>query len=67
MIELLFLFLIVFIVAVISRRLDKLPASAQIIFIFSGILVGWFVTGFRYVTEPPVSAIKKIDQIFHYY
>jgi NhaP-type Na+/H+ or K+/H+ antiporter len=46
-----------FIVAVISRRIDKLPVSAQMIFIFSGILIGWFVTGFIDVTEPPVSTI----------
>jgi NhaP-type Na+/H+ or K+/H+ antiporter len=57
MIELLFFLLMVFIVAVISRRIDKLPVSAQMIFIFSGILIGWFVTGFINVTEPPVSTI----------
>ena len=57
MIELLFFLLMFFIVAVISRRIDKLPVSAQMIFIFSGILIGWFVTGFIDVTEPPVSTI----------
>jgi NhaP-type Na+/H+ or K+/H+ antiporter len=57
MIELLFFLLMVFIMAVISRRIDKLPVSAQMIFIFSGILIGWFVTGFINVTEPPVSTI----------
>ena len=57
MIELLFFLLMFFIVAVISRRIDKLPVSAQMIFIFSGILIGWFVTGFINVTEPPVSTI----------
>ena len=55
MIELLFFLLMFFIVAVISRRIDKLPVSAQMIFIFSGILIGWFVTGFINVTAPPVS------------
>ncbi|MGB7969249.1 MAG: sodium:proton antiporter [Methanobacterium sp.] len=57
MIELLFFLLMVFIVAVISRRIDKLPVSAQMIFIFAGILIGWFVTGYINVTEPPVSTI----------
>lgn len=57
MIELLFFLIMVFVVAIISRKIDKLPISAQMIFIFAGILVGWFVTGFIDVTEPPVSTI----------
>ncbi|MCE7698308.1 MAG: sodium:proton antiporter [Methanobacterium paludis] len=57
MIELLFFLIMVFVVAIISRKIDKLPISAQMIFIFAGILVGWFVTGFIDVTKPPVSTI----------
>jgi hypothetical protein len=55
MIELLFFLLMVFTVAVISRRIDKLIVSTRMIFMVSGILIGWFVTGFINVTAPPVS------------
>lgn len=57
MIELLFFLIMVFIVAIISRRIDKLPLTAQMIFIFAGIITGWLVTGFVDVREPPVSTI----------
>ncbi len=57
MIELLFFLIMVFIVAIISRRIDKLPVTAQMIFIFAGIFCGWFLTGFVDVREPPVSTI----------
>lgn len=57
MIELLFFLIIIFIVAIFSRRIDKLPITAQMIFIFAGIIIGWFITGFVDVKEPPVSTI----------
>jgi NhaP-type Na+/H+ or K+/H+ antiporter len=57
MVELLFFLIMVFIVAIISRRIDKLPITAQMIFIFAGIFIGYFVTGFLDVREPPVSTI----------
>jgi len=57
MIELLFFLIMVFIVAIISRRIDKLPITAQMIFIFAGIFSGWLITGFIDVREPPISTI----------
>ena len=57
MIELLFFLIMLFIVAVLSRKIDKLPVTAQMIFIFAGILVGWLITGFVDVTQPPISTI----------
>jgi NhaP-type Na+/H+ or K+/H+ antiporter len=57
MIEILFFLIMLFIVAVLSRKIDKLPVTAQMIFIFAGILVGWLITGFVDVTQPPISTI----------
>ncbi len=60
MVELLFFLIMVFLVALISRKIDKLPISAQMIFIFAGIAAGYFLTGFVDVREPPVSTIVLI-------
>ncbi len=60
MVELLFFLIMVFLVALISRKIDHLPVSAQMIFIFAGILAGYFLTGFVDVREPPVSTIVLI-------
>lgn len=57
MIELLFFLILIFIVAIISRRIDKLPITAQMIFIFAGMAIGWLVIGFVDVRAPPVSTI----------
>ncbi|EKQ52055.1 MAG: NhaP-type Na+(K+)/H+ antiporter [Methanobacterium sp. Maddingley MBC34] len=55
MIELLFFLIILFIVALVSRKIGKLPITAQLIFIFAGMAAGWLFTGFVDVREPPVS------------
>ena len=60
MVELLFFLIIVFLVALISRKIDHLPVSAQMIFIFAGIAAGYFLTGFVDVRQPPVSTIVLI-------
>jgi sodium/hydrogen antiporter len=57
MIELLFFLIMMFMVAVISRKIDKLPITAQMILIFAGIFIGWLVTGFVDVRQPPISTI----------
>jgi sodium/hydrogen antiporter len=57
MIELLFFLIILFLVAIISSKIDKLPITAQMIFIFAGMAAGWFFTGFVDVREPPVSTL----------
>lgn len=57
MVELLFFLIILFLVALISRKIDHLPISAQMIFIFAGILAGYFLTGFVDVRQPPLSTI----------
>lgn len=57
MIEILFFFIILLLVAIFSGLIGKLPISFQMIFIFAGMLMGWFVTGYVDVTEPPYSTI----------
>lgn len=57
MVEILFFLIILFLVALISRKIDHLPISAQMIFIFAGILAGYFLTGFVDVRQPPLSTI----------
>lgn len=57
MIELLFFFIILLIVAVFSRLIGKLPVSFQMIFIIAGMATGWFVTGYVDITKPPYSTI----------
>lgn len=57
MIEILFFLIMLFIVAIISAKINKLPITAQMIFIFAGITAGWFFTGFVDVREPPISTI----------
>lgn len=57
MIELLFFLTMLFIVALISCKIDKMPISAQMIFIFTGIVTGWFITGYLDISEPPASTI----------
>ncbi|PKL69104.1 MAG: sodium:proton antiporter [Methanobacteriales archaeon HGW-Methanobacteriales-1] len=60
MVELLFFLIMLFIVALISSKIDNLPVSAQMIFIFAGIAAGYFLTGFVDVREPPISTIVLI-------
>jgi len=55
MIELLFFLIMLFIVAVISRKIEKIPITAQIIFIFAGIISGWLLTGFVDIKEAETS------------
>lgn len=57
MIELLLFLLMLFIVAILSRKIDKIPLTPQMIFIFAGIAVGWFFTGFADIIQPPISTI----------
>ncbi|MDO9044587.1 MAG: cation:proton antiporter [Methanobacteriaceae archaeon] len=60
MVELLFFLIMLFLVALISSKIDNLPVSAQMIFIFAGIVAGYFLTGFVDVREPPISTIVLI-------
>ncbi len=57
MIEILLFLLILLLVALISRKIDNLPLSPQMIFIFAGIITGWFFTGVVDIREPPLSNI----------
>lgn len=57
MIEILFFFMILLVVAIFSRLIGNLPISFQMIFILAGMLMGWFVTGHIDVTQPPYSTI----------
>ena len=57
MIEILFFFIILLVVAIFSGLIGKLPISFQMIFILAGMLVGWLVTGYVDVTKPPFSTI----------
>jgi sodium/hydrogen antiporter len=56
-IELLVFFIILLVVAIFSSLIGKLPISFQMIFIVAGMLMGWFVTGYVDVTQPPYSTI----------
>lgn len=57
MVELLFFFIILLVVAIFSRLIGKLPISFQMIFIIAGMFTGWLVTGYVDVTKPPYSTI----------
>ncbi len=57
MIELLIFFIILLVVAIFSSLIGKLPISFQMIFIVAGMLMGWLVTGYVDVTQPPYSTI----------
>ncbi|MCE5213250.1 MAG: sodium:proton antiporter [Methanobacterium sp.] len=57
MVELLVFFIILLVVAIFSSLIGKLPISFQMIFIVAGMLIGWFVTGYVDVTQPPFSTI----------
>jgi NhaP-type Na+/H+ or K+/H+ antiporter len=56
-IEILFFFLILLVVAIFSRLIGRLPISFQMIFIVAGMAMGWLVTGYVDVTKPPYSTI----------
>ncbi|MGZ7135590.1 MAG: cation:proton antiporter [Methanobacterium sp.] len=55
MVEILFFFIILLIVAIFSRLIGKLPISFQMIFVIAGMFVGWTFTGYVDVTKPPYS------------
>ena len=57
MYELLVFFIILFVVAIFSSLIGKLPISFQMIFIVAGMLIGWLVTGYVDVTKPPYSTL----------
>ena len=57
MVELLVFFIILLFVAIFSGLIGKLPISFQMIFIVAGMFVGWLVTGYVDVTQPPYSTI----------
>jgi sodium/hydrogen antiporter len=52
-IEILFFFIMLLVVAILSRLIGRLPISSQMIFIVAGMVIGWLVTG--YVDfQPPI-------------
>ena len=55
MVELLLFFIMLFVIAIFSRLIGKLPISFQMLFIIAGMLVGWLFTGYVDVTKPPYS------------
>ncbi|MGF7118338.1 cation:proton antiporter [Methanobacterium oryzae] len=55
MIELIFFFIMLLIVAIFSRLIGKMPISFQMIFIVAGMATGWLVTGYVDITKPPYS------------
>ncbi len=57
MVELLVFFIMLFIIAIFSRLIGKLPVSFQMLFIVAGMATGWLVTGFVDITKPPYSTI----------
>ncbi len=57
MVELLFFFIMILIVSLFSYKIGKMPISFQMIFIVAGMFMGWLVTGYVDVTEPPYSTI----------
>ena len=57
MVELLVFFIILLVVAIFSSLIGKLPISFQMIFVVAGMLMGWLVTGYVDVTQPPYSTI----------
>ena len=57
MYELLVFFIILFVVAIFSSLIGKLPISFQMIFIVAGMLIGWLITGYVDVTKPPYSTL----------
>lgn len=57
LIEILFFFIVLLLVAIFSRLIGKLPISFQMIFILAGMFIGWLVTGYVDVTKPPYSSI----------
>ena len=56
-VELLVFFIILLVVAIFSGLIGKLPISFQMIFVVAGMFVGWLVTGYVDVTQPPYSTI----------
>lgn len=57
MVEILLFFIMLFIIAIFSGLIGKLPTSFQMIFIVAGMATGWFVTGYIDITQPPYSTI----------
>ncbi len=57
MIEILFFFIMLFIVAIFSGLISKLPISFQMLFVLAGMFIGWLVTGYVDVSKPPYSTI----------
>jgi len=55
--EVLFFFIILLVVSIFSAVIGRFPVSFQMIFILSGMFIGWLVTGYVDVTQPPYSSI----------
>jgi sodium/hydrogen antiporter len=55
--EFLVFFIVLLVVAIFSSLIGKLPISFQMIFVVAGMLVGWVITGYVDVTQPPYSTI----------
>jgi NhaP-type Na+/H+ or K+/H+ antiporter len=57
MVEILFFFIMLFIVAIFSGLIGRLPISFQMLFVLAGMFIGWLVTGYVDVSKPPYSTI----------
>jgi len=60
MLDVLFFLIMVFIIALISGKINKLPVTAQMIIVFAGLLTGFFLTGIVDVRQAPMSNIVLI-------
>ena len=55
--EILFFFIILLLVSIFSAVIGRWPISFQMIFILAGMFIGWLVTGYIDVSQPPYSSI----------
>ena len=60
MLDILFFLIMVFIIALISGKITKLPVTAQMIITFAGLFAGFFLTGIVDVRQAPISNIVLI-------
>lgn len=55
--EILFFFIILLVVSIFSAVIGRWPVSFQMIFILAGMFIGWLVTGYIDVSQPPYNTI----------